>query len=142
MATKKPSDVTRIPFMAKGKAGSVAKIDYIDGKYVDAKIKPIKQELKQLKAALDAMPKQYAQGLLEVQRALAGLKIDSHVNAFRAIIENNFPKKTHLFTRLVNDATTAKSRLRASKTPNVIAVDFYKKWVALLKESGAKFAEF
>jgi hypothetical protein len=76
------------------------------------------------------------------ERAIAGLKIDAHVNAFRSIIENNFPQKGHLFTRLVNDATTAKSRLLASKTPNVTVVDFYKKWVALLKELGAKFAEF
>jgi hypothetical protein len=142
MATKKPSNVTKISFMAKGKPGSVAKLNYIDDKYVDAKIKPIKREIQQLKVALNAMPKQYAQELLEVQRAIAGLKINSDVAVFRTIIESNFPQKTHLFTRLVNDAAAEKSKLRSSKTPNVLSINFYKKWSALLKDLGADIAEF
>jgi len=142
MATKKSSDVTRIDFMAKGKPGRVAKLDYVDGKYVDAKIKPIKQELKQLKLAIDAMPKQLAQELLEVQRAIASLKINSDVTVFRSIINSEFPQKGHLFTKLVNDAAAEKSKLRASKTPNVLSINFYKKWSALLKDLGADIAEF
>jgi len=142
MATKKPSNVTEISFMAKGKPGRVAKLDYVDDKYVDAKIKPIKQELKQLKLALDAMPKQYAQELLEVQRAIASLKINSDVTVFRSIINSKFPQKGHLFTKLVSDAAAEKSKLRSSKTPNVLSINFYKKWSALLKDLGADISEF
>ena len=142
MATKKPSNVTEISFMAKGKPGRVAKLDYVDDKYVDAKIKPIKQELKQLKLALDAMPKQYAQELLEVQRAIASLKINSDVTVFRSIINSKFPQKGHLFTQLVSDAAAEKSKLRSSKTPNVLSINFYKKWSALLKDLGADISEF
>lgn len=142
MATKKPSNVTEISFMAKGKPGRVAKLDYVDDKYVDAKIKPIKQELKQLKLAIDAMPKQYAPELLEIQRAIAGLKINSDVTVFRSIINSKFPQKGHLFTKLVSDAAAEKSKLRASKTPNVLSINFYKKWSALLKDLGADIAEF
>jgi hypothetical protein len=120
----------------------VIKIKYVDDKYVDAKIKPIKREIQQLKVALSAASKQYAQELLEVQRSIANLKISSDVAVFRSIIESNFPKKGHLFTKLVADAATAKSRLRASKTPNELAANFYKKWLALLKKSGADVAEF
>ncbi len=142
MATKKPSNVTKISFMAKEKPGSVAKINYVDEKYVDEKIKPIKRELQQLKIALDAVPNQQAQALLEIQRSIASLKINSDVTVFRSIINSKFPQKGHLFTKLVNDAAAAKSKLRASKTPNDLSVDFYKKWIALLQDLGADAVEF
>ena len=111
-------------------------------KYVDGKIKLIKRELQQLKVAHDAMANQHAQALLELQRIVAGFKVNSDVATFTSIIDTQFPNKSTMRTQIITDAVAVKSQIKTSNKPIVLAIGFYQKWEKTFRDLGADVISF
>jgi len=107
-------------------------------KYVDGKIRLIKRELQQLKIAHDAVAKQNAQTLLELQRLVASQKVNSDVDTLVSIIDNQFRNKsTTMRTQVVTEASAVKAQIQTSNKPIVLAVGFYQKWEKTFHDLGA-----
>lgn len=111
-------------------------------KYVDGKIKLIKRELQQLKVAHDAVANQHAQALLELQRIVAALKVNSDVDMFTSVIDSQLHNKSTMRTQVITEAAAIKSQILASNKPNALAIGFYQKWEKAFRDLGADFITY
>lgn len=111
-------------------------------KYVDDKIKPIKRELKQLKAAHDAVAKQNGQAILALQQLASGIKVNSDVDTFTSIIDTQFRSKTSMRTQIITEASVIKSQIQTSNEPIGLAVQFYQKWAKTFRDLGADIISY
>lgn len=111
-------------------------------KYIDGKIKLIKRELRQLKVAHDAIANQHAQTLLELQRIVAGAKVNTDVRSFTSVIDDQFPNKSAMRTQVFTEAVAIKSQIHTSDKPIVLAAEFYKKWEKTFRDLGADFISY
>lgn len=111
-------------------------------KYVDGKIRLIKRELQQLKVAHDAVANQQAQAILDLQRIVAGLKVNSDVATNISIIDNQFRNKSTMRTQVITEAAAVKSQIQTSNKPMVLAIGFYEKWNKAFRDLGADFISY
>ena len=105
-------------------------------KYVDGKIKPIKEELAQLKVAHDAVATEQTEqktAILRTQLFLADFMVSSAAQSYRNLIDQSRDMGVSIdiskvVNQLVADTTRAKTEIRTSKAPLLIAAKFTTKW--------------
>ena len=111
-------------------------------KYIDDKIELIKRELQKFKIAHDAVANQHAQKLLELQRIVSGFKVNSDVDTFTSIIDNQFPNKSSMRTQILTEAAAIKPQILTSNKPIDLAIGYHKKWEKALRNLGADFISY
>ena len=118
--------------------------DHVDPAYgyIDNKVKLLKQEIRKLKNAHDVAANQLAQTLLELQRIVAGIKVNSDVANFTSIIDSQFPNKSTMRTQVLTEAVAIKSQIQTSKKPIALTAEFYNKWEKTLYDLGADFISY
>lgn len=82
-----------------------------------------------------------AQSLLQTQKVLGGLVIDSEVETITAIINSQL-QNVNLCTQIIADAAAAKAKLLASTTPLKVALDFRTSWHEKVLKTGAKVIKY
>ena len=100
-------------------------------------ISTLNDEVKSNKQELQAAVVTIRDGLIDAQRSIAGLRINTLTPSLKAIIERQLPKKApNLLVQLFADAANAKSKIDSSNNPPKIANQFKDKWQKLLQELG------
>jgi len=115
--------------------------------YVDYKIKllnnELKRELKKLETTNATIANQHAQLLLDLQRVVAELQIDSLIPHIRSIIDSsNFNTEADIHNQLIIDASSTKSKIEHSDKPFDIYIQFKNKWKKTLRDLSGSAVTF
>jgi hypothetical protein len=110
-------------------------------RYVDNKIKSVRREIKELKVAQDSVAKQISTSLLDLQRIVVSLKVNSDVDTLSSVIDTQLDNDS-LKTELIAEASALKSRLMTSNEPYHLGADFLDKWGKILRGLGADMIKY
>lgn len=110
-------------------------------KYIDNKIKSVSREIKELKTSQDSVAKQISKSLLDLQRIVVALKINSDVDTISSVIDYQI-KKESLKTQLIAEAAALKSKIMTSDDPYNLGADFLHKWEQTLRGLGADMVRY
>ena len=112
--------------------------------YIDGKVKLLNRKIRQLKEAHDAVTAQNRADLLDLQRVVAYLKVNSDTAAMCDIIrtETNLRNRESLRTELLAQASAVKANIKTSDNPLTLSGQFTAKWSKRLTDLGADFVTY
>lgn len=108
-------------------------------------VETLKKELAELKTDHVAVVKQLRQQLLDLQRLVAGSKVNADTVNFCDIMDTQLSKKagySTMRTQIITDAAVVKQKIMTSSSPLNLLNDFYQKWTKRLLDLGADMVTY